>query len=202
MGSSVDAAGGFSKATDQDVLAFIGDSTFFHCGVHGLINAVYNKHRFVCTILDNRTTAMTGHQPNPGMGIDGMGDPTPEISIEKLVKACGVEFVRVIDPNDLAETVKAYEDALVHDGVAVIIAKRPCVLLEVREWKKDGVFRTYGIDKEKCTECRLCIDKFACPAMFVDTDGSVMIDKTVCNGCNVCVQVCPVDAIRPLEVSP
>ncbi|KYK31084.1 MAG: indolepyruvate ferredoxin oxidoreductase subunit alpha, partial [Candidatus Proteinoplasmatales archaeon SG8-5] len=115
MGSSVDAAGGFSQATDQTIMAFIGDSTFFHSGIHGLISAVYNGHRFVCTILDNRTTAMTGHQPNPGMGVDGMGNEAPEISIDKLVEACGVGHVRNVDPNDLSATIIAYNEALAHE---------------------------------------------------------------------------------------
>jgi indolepyruvate ferredoxin oxidoreductase alpha subunit len=195
MGSSVDAAGGFSKATDQYILAFIGDSTFFHCGIHGLINAVYNKHRFVCTILDNRTTAMTGHQPNPGMGVDGEGNPSPEISIEELVKACGVDFIRIVDPNDLSETVKAYEEALAHESVAVIIAERPCALMDV---KAKGTFR---IDQEDCTKCRKCIDDLGCPAILSDSDENVIINEDHCLGCGFCVLVCPFDSIKPSEGS-
>jgi indolepyruvate ferredoxin oxidoreductase alpha subunit len=199
MGSSVDASSGFSQATDQTIMAFIGDSTFFHCGIHGIINAVYNGHRFVCTIMDNRTTAMTGHQPNPGMGMDGMGNPSPEVSIEKLVKACGVEFVRKVDPNVLPTTTQAYEEALAHKGVAVIIAVRPCALLEVRERKRQGSFRTYWIDQEKCKKCSKCMTDLGCPAIFKDDEGNVTINKDHCLGCGYCVQVCPFDAIS--EVS-
>jgi indolepyruvate ferredoxin oxidoreductase alpha subunit len=197
MGSSVDAAGGFSKATDQDILAFIGDSTFFHCGIHGLINAVYNGHRFVCTVLDNRTTAMTGHQPNPGMGVAAAGNPSPDISIKELVKACGVGFILIVDPNHLPATVKAYEEALAHEGVAVIIAERPCALIEVRQWKAEGTFRTYAIDPEKCQKCRICNDKLGCPAIFTDDEDNVIIREGQCLGCGYCVQVCAFDAIGP-----
>jgi len=200
MGSSVDAAGGFSKATDQPVLAFLGDSTFFHSGIHGLVNAVYNRHKFVYTILDNRTTAMTGHQPNPGMGVDGRGNPSPDISIEEIVKGCGVDFVRTVDPSHLKATQKAYEDALEHDGVSVIITKRECVLLEVRRNKKAGTYVPNHIDQEICNQCKVCIKTFGCPAIYLADDGTVHINEGLCNGCHVCSSVCPQKAIRPKGV--
>ena len=201
MGSSVGSAAGFSKATDQPVLAFLGDSTFFHSGIHGLINAVYNKHRFVYTILDNRTTAMTGFQPNPGMGRTALGDPTNEVSIEDIVSGCGVEFIRVVDPNDLESTTKAYEEALEYEGVSVIITKRPCALLEIRERKREGQLQTYRIDKETCTNCKTCINTLGCPAIFIDMNGEIAINEAVCTGCGFCTQVCPFDAIMPSEDS-
>jgi indolepyruvate ferredoxin oxidoreductase alpha subunit len=196
MGSSVDAAGGFSKATDQPVLAFLGDSTFFHSGVHGLINAVYNRHKFVYTILDNRTTAMTGHQPNPGMGVDGRGQPAPEISIEEVVRGCGVEFVKTVDPSDIETMTKAYKDALEFDGVTVIVAKRPCVLLEARDRKRKGEFNTWQVNQGECKKCLTCIKTFGCPAIYIAEDGSVHINEGICNGCGVCAFVCPFDAIH------
>ncbi len=201
MGSSVGAAGGFSKATDQPVLAFLGDSTFFHSGIHGLVNAVYNKHKFVYTILDNRTTAMTGHQPNPGTGRSGSGEPTIEVSIEDIVFGCGPDFVRIVDPNDLAVTTKAYEDALAHDGIAVIIARRPCILLEVREKRRTGTLTQYKVNRETCKECRICIDTLGCPAIFENKDGKIDIHEAICLGCGYCVQVCPFNAIEPVEES-
>jgi indolepyruvate ferredoxin oxidoreductase alpha subunit len=196
MGSSVDAAGGFSKATDQPVLAFLGDSTFFHSGIHGIVNAVYNRHKFVYTILDNRTTAMTGHQPNPGMGTDGRGDPSPMVSIEAIVKGCGVDFVRTVDTSDIKEMQKAYEDALAHDKLAVIIAKRECVLLEVRARKKAKEFRPWQINQEECKKCQVCIKTWGCPAIYLATDGTVHINEGICNGCGICAKVCPFKAIH------
>ncbi len=199
MGSSVDAAGGFSKATDQPALAFLGDSTFFHSGIHGLINAVWNEHKFVYTILDNRTTAMTGHQPNPGMGRRGGGAPSKGSDIESIVRGCGVEFVRVVDPNDIKATTQVYKEALAYDGLAVVITKRACALLEVREWKKEGSFTPYQVDQEKCKKCKVCINTFACPAIELDNEGVVSINEEYCNGCSVCVQVCPFGAIGPVN---
>ncbi|MFP4197926.1 MAG: indolepyruvate ferredoxin oxidoreductase subunit alpha, partial [Methanomassiliicoccales archaeon] len=128
MGSSIGAAGGFSKATDQRVVAFIGDSTFFHAGIPGLINAVFNDHRFVLVIMDNRTTAMTGHQPHPGTGRE-YGDSRSEgIAIEPLVRGLGVDFVERVDPYDLKGTQETIREALEHPGVAVLVAERPCPL--------------------------------------------------------------------------
>ena len=196
MGSSVDAAGGFSKATDQPVLAYLGDSTFFHSGVHGLIHAGYNRHTFVYTILDNRTTAMTGHQPNPGMGIDGRGNPSPHIAVEDIVRGCGVDFVRVVDTSEMKEMQKAYEDALAHDGVSVIVAKRECVLLEARARKKANDFKTWQINQEECKKCQVCLKTWGCPAIYLSEDGSVHINEGMCNGCGMCAVVCPFDAIH------
>ena len=196
MGSSVDAAGGFSKATDQPVLAYLGDSTFFHSGIHGVVNAVYNKHKFVYTILDNRTTAMTGHQPNPGMGTDGRGNPAPMVSIEDIIKGCGVDFIRTVDTSDIKEMQKAYEDALAHDKLAVIIAKRECVLLEVRARKKAKDFKTWQINQEECKKCQVCIKTWGCPAIYLAEDGSVHINEGICNGCGICAKVCPFKAIH------
>ena len=112
MGSSVGDGCGFSIATNQHVMSFIGDSTFFHSGIAPLINAIHNKNRFVLTILDNRITAMTGGQPNPGIPVDGMGDEAPAMNIEKIVEAVGVEFLKVVNPHQIGKTVKAYKEAI------------------------------------------------------------------------------------------
>ena len=126
MGSSVGDGCGFSVSTDQKVASFIGDSTFFHSGISPLINAVHNKHNFVLTVLDNRITAMTGGQPNPGIPVDGMGDEAPEISIRKLALACGCDYVRVINPFNLEQVVKTYKEAFERNDAAVIVSKAPC----------------------------------------------------------------------------
>lgn len=192
MGSSIGLASGLAAATDQRIIGFIGDSTFFHSGMPPLVNAVHAARRLVIVILDNRITAMTGGQPNPGMPLNGMGETAPEVSIEAIVQAIGVGFVRTVDPANLAAAQKAVEEALQHDGVAVVIAKHPCVMI------RGGARRprvTFAVDSAKCTKCKICVTTFACPAMYVATDGTVAIDESLCSGCAVCVQVCPEKAI-------
>jgi len=130
MGSSIGTSCGFSKATDQTVVSFIGDSTFFHAGIPPLLNAVHNKANFVLVILDNRTTAMTGGQPHPGLPIDGMGMEAPEISIPAMVKACGVEMVETINPLNVRNSRESFKKALQYEGVAVVISQYPCMLIK------------------------------------------------------------------------
>ena len=189
MGSSVGDGCGFSIATNQHVVSFIGDSTFFHSGVSPLINAVHNKQKFVLTVLDNRITAMTGGQPNPGMPVDGMGDEAPEISIRKIANAVGVKFVRVVNPLNLEQVIKTYKEALEFDGVAVIIAKSPCTLIKGLP-KKPPV----NFDESKCQKCKKCSNDLACSAISFK-DNKIVVDKSMCNGCNICVQVCKYGAL-------
>jgi indolepyruvate ferredoxin oxidoreductase alpha subunit len=201
MGSSIGSASGFSQATDQPVISFIGDSTFFHAGIPGLINAVHNNHRVVLIILDNRTTAMTGHQPNPGLPFNAYREPAKEISIEEIVKGIGVKYVRTVDPYDLKETMVAIREAANSDGVSVIIAKRECALLRDERMRKEGKWIRYQINQEKCTKCMNCVKNFTCPAIYVDSDGSVKIDPLLCDGCGVCSTslVCGFHAIERVE---
>lgn len=196
MGASAGAAGGFAQVTGQKVVAFIGDSTFFHSGIAPLINAVYNRHRFVLVILDNRTTAMTGHQPNPGIGREHGGIETPAIPLEPLVRACGVEQVRTVDPYDLGATTAAMKEALAHDGLAVVIAEHPCPLAKRKEGKL--VRAQYRIDQGKCVRCYTCVSKFSCPALS-KAGKEVVIDEGMCIGCGGCAQVCPKDAIGVVQ---
>jgi indolepyruvate ferredoxin oxidoreductase alpha subunit len=196
MGSSIGAAGGFSKATDQKVMAFIGDSTFFHAGVPGLINAVFNDYRFVLVIMDNRTTAMTGHQPHPGTG-RGYGEWSSQgMSIEPLVKGLGVGYVRTVDPYDVKDTMKAMREALDHEGVAVIIAERGCPLALRKERKLERGL--YKVDQEECNRCYTCVEKLSCPALFKMGE-DVVIEESMCIGCGVCAQICPRNAIKEVE---
>ena len=194
MGSSVGTAGGFDVATDQKVFSFIGDSTFFHAGLSALASAIHNKHRFVLTVLDNRTTAMTGHQPNPSMLTDAVGDPAPAISIEAVAKAMGVPFVKVINPYRVAEATEAYKEAAQVDGVAVIVSKQVCSLLLDRAKRAKGIWQTFQVDRSVCTGCLACVREVACPAIFV-SEGKAEINQELCDGCGVCSQVCPVHAI-------
>jgi indolepyruvate ferredoxin oxidoreductase alpha subunit len=194
MGSSVGTAGGFDAATDQKVFAFIGDSTFFHAGLSALASAVHNKHNFVLTVLDNRTTAMTGHQPNPSMLIDAVGDPAPAISIESVVRAMGVSFVKVINPYRVEEATNAYKEAAQVDGLAVIVSKQVCSLLLDRAKRAKGVWQSFQVDPEVCTGCLTCVREAACPAIFV-SGGKAVIDQELCDGCGVWSQICPERAI-------
>ena len=191
MGSSIGTSCGFSKATDQNVVSFIGDSTFFHAGIPPLINAVHNKNRFVLVILDNRTTAMTGGQPHPGLPVDGMGWEAPEISIEEIVKATGVKFLRLINPLNIKKSQETFKEALEFNGVAVVISRYPCMLIK-RERKGD---LSLEVKQNKCDSCAKCVTEFACTAIYTDEDGSIHIDPQICNKCNVCVQICPEKAI-------
>ncbi len=193
MGSSIGTSCGFSKATQQSIVSFIGDSTFFHAGIPPLINAVHNKNRFVLVILDNRTTAMTGGQPHPGLPIDGMGEEAPEISIEKIVEATGVKFIETINPLNVKKTQSILTDAILYPGVAVVISKYPCMLLKSRESAK----KNFTVEvNEDCVGCFTCLEDFSCPAIYKVKDNSVRIDPQLCRGCSVCIQLCPEKAIK------
>ena len=187
------AAGGFAAATDQTPIAFIGDSTFFHAGVPALVNALFNDHKIIMVILDNRTTAMTGHQPNPGTGREFGGIQTEPIDIEKLVRGIGVKYVEEVDPYDVKAATKAMKGALEHDGVAVIISKCPCPL-ELKKRKMLEVKRC-EVDQSKCIRCYTCLKMIACPSLIKRGD-AVEVDPTQCIGCGMCANVCPKNAIE------
>ena len=201
MGASVGVATGLAKATDQRIISFIGDSTFFHSGIPAIIDAVRNKSVMTLIVLDNRTTAMTGQQPNPGVPINGMGDSSYEESIENIVRALGVVNVVTVDPYDLKSTLLAVSSALRYEGISVVIAKRECAILRDNRMRKERTWKTFEIDQDKCTKCMRCVTTFSCPAIYVDK-GSVKINPTLCDGCGVCAEayVCPYRAIK--EVVP
>jgi len=202
MGSSVSSAAGISRVTGQKVIAFIGDSTFFHSGITGLVNAVHNQHRFILVILDNGTTAMTGHQPHPGVQIAPPDWKKPSVSIEAMVRACGVEDVAVVNPINLTKTKAAIAQALAADRLSVIIAKAPCPLYErkVLGTKKK---RSFVVGPECNTDCTACVDTLGCPALFrnpaPDAETTMIIDENLCIGCGVCVQICK--HIRPKKAA-
>jgi len=201
MGAVQGLTHGIKKVSKQKVISFIGDSTFFHAGIPGLINMVFNKSNPLVIILDNRITAMTGQQPNPGSGITGMNEQAKEIKIEDIVKACGVENVKVVDPYNVKETADAIKEFLDKDKVSVIIAKRECRLLATRKMKREGIkIPKFEIDQNECIKCGKCLIKFGCPAIVKRNDGSYFIDKDSCTGCAVCVQICPVKAIKAAKL--
>ena len=192
MGGGAGAAGGFSESTDQKAIAFLGDSTFFHSGIPSLISAKFNNHKYTMVILDNRTTAMTGHQPNPGTGRHFGGVDTEQVDVEKIVKAVGVEFVETVNPYDVTKTADVMKKAIEYDGVSVVISKCPCPL-ELKKEKK-LVPKLCEVDQSKCIQCGTCLRMIGCPAL-IKKDDKVMIDEQQCIGCGMCANVCPKDAI-------
>ena len=202
MGASISAGAGFSKAQKiagraKKVFAVIGDSTFFHSGITGLIDVVVNKAPIVVTILDNRITAMTGHQENPGTGRTLMGEATYQVDLKAMCMACGVkeENIRLIDPYKLDETSVAIKDGHAATEPFVIITTQPCAL--IKEVVKARANMKCRVDESKCIKCKLCM-KAGCPAVNF-RDGRVFIDRTSCNGCMVCAQICPKQAISREE---
>jgi len=196
MGSSVGTGCGFSKATDKKVISFIGDSTFFHSGIPGLVNAVFNNHNFTLVILDNSITAMTGHQPHPGVdmanfNLEGYG----RVSIEEVVRAIGVSHVTVVRPYRVEKSIAAIKEALDYKGVSVIISREMCTLYAKSLKKLHGRPFTIG---DKCKNHRVCVNELACPAFYIQ-DERVHIDPDLCVGCAVCAQICPEKAIVPLK---
>lgn len=191
MGASIGAALGMEKANPEMVrrtVAVIGDSTFLHSGVTGLMDVVYNGGTSTVLILDNRTTAMTGHQENPGTGSTLMGKPAPEVDFEALVRAIGVKRVRTVDPINLKELDRAVKEETAAEEPSVIIVKRPCALL-----KKAGTAPPAEVNKEVCINCGLCLN-LGCPAISRQGD-KAHVTAIQCNGCGLCLQVCAKGAL-------
>ena len=188
MGSSVSAGSGFARYSDKPVLAFIGDSTFFHSGITGLVNAVFNRHNLILVILDNGTTAMTGHQPNPGVIQEVLGATSVHMDIEAIVRGCGVENVVKIRPYNIKASLAALEGMKNGSGVRVIIAEEPCVLFARRTLKKKRSQVAYVANQS--ADVRTTAETLACPAFFRKGD-EVAVDAALCSGCMVCMQISP-----------
>ena len=187
MGAGVTMAQGFSHIDgDGKAFAFIGDSTFFASGITGVVNAVFNEADITICILDNSTTAMTGHQPHPGTGINLMGHDAGKISITKILEGIGLQKVVTVDPLDLDKAIATVKECAAIKGVKAIIFKSPCIAIE-KSKKKCTV-------TESCINCKKCIRETGCPALTL-ADGKVVIDALLCTGCGLCRQVCPVNAI-------
>ncbi|RXE55972.1 indolepyruvate ferredoxin oxidoreductase [Methanoculleus taiwanensis] len=191
MGASITVGSGMKQSGEErDVVCTIGDSTFLHTGIPGLLNAVYNGADMTVVILDNRITAMTGHQPNPNTGVTAMGEESTPISLDAICRACGVAFVETVDPYDLPMLLSTFRQAKEKSGVKVIIAKQPCVISARRAGMKR---KPYAVDTDRCTGCGVC-RSFGCPAIaFVDEKAFV---TELCAGCGVCADICPAGAIR------
>jgi indolepyruvate ferredoxin oxidoreductase alpha subunit len=202
MDSVVCMGGGFSVGmglakvfeitgqTEKKVFGVVGDSTFFHSGMTGAAEIIYNRGKMIPCILDNSITGMTGHQDNPGSGASLLGEPAPLIRIEKVLEAYGYEKIIIVDPQDLAAMEKAVQDALASPAPAAIIVRRPCLL--IKKIKHD--IGKCVVKHDQCRGCKKCL-KVGCPAMCIK-DGKAAIDQTLCVGCKVCAQVCPFGAIE------
>ena len=193
MGASVSGLHGFNKAsggaTEGKSVAVIGDSTFMHSGVTGLINIAYNESNSTVIILDNSITGMTGHQQNPTTGFNLKGDPAGKIDLESLCRAMGINRVRVVDPYDLKECDQAVKEELAANEPSVIISRRPCALLKYVKHKAPLI-----ANSDKCVGCKSCM-RIGCPAISI-VDGKAKIDNTLCVGCGVCQQLCKFDALE------
>ncbi|MDR0852978.1 MAG: indolepyruvate ferredoxin oxidoreductase subunit alpha [Clostridiales Family XIII bacterium] len=202
MGASISMGHGAAKISKTHrVVSVIGDSTFLHTGVNSLMNAVYNSSNLITIILDNRITAMTGQQQNPGTGFTLQGEVAPEVDIPLLCKSFGFGegAIHVVNPLDLGQTEAALEKALETDGPSVIITKWPCVLKKMNEEDRkafDLAKRTCRVDQEKCKKCKLCL-ACGCPAIY--NGDEITIEQESCTGCKVCQQICPFDAIEVIE---
>ncbi len=193
MGAGIGMAHGMEKARGKEftngVVAVIGDSTFIHSGITGLIDVVYNKGVSTVIILDNSITGMTGHQQNPTTGYTIKGEPTKNVDLVKLANAVGIERVVVADPFDLDNFEKVVKNEIATDEPSVIISQRPCALLKTVNYGEPCY-----IDSEKCKNCKMCM-KLGCPAISVK-DNKISIDASQCNGCMLCTNVCKFGAIK------
>ena len=188
MGAGINIAQGvFRTEPDTSAFAFVGDSTFFASAITGIVNAVYNQAEMTVIILDNSTTAMTGHQPHPGTGQTMMGEVVSKVSIEAILKGIGLEFVETVNPLELDKAVDAVKRASEQKGVKAVIFKSPCIAIV----KPD---KALTIDQDKCIGCKRCIKEIGCPGIVIN-DGKVCIDPGLCTGCGLCAQLCPVKAI-------
>jgi indolepyruvate ferredoxin oxidoreductase alpha subunit len=201
MGAGVSSGIGLAKAFAKQpkdgakvkkIFGVIGDSTFFHSGITGLIDAVVNKSDMALCILDNRVTAMTGHQQNPGVGLTLKGEKTVAVDLRELCVACGVrpENVRTADSYDMKDLEAALRDAYSAKEIFVIIATQPCALIKDVMRSRSGMY--CEVDENRCVKCKICM-KVGCPA--ISFSGSIEIERPMCNGCAICAQVCPKDAI-------
>lgn len=192
MGASISGLHGFNKArgaeSEKKSVAVIGDSTFMHSGMTGLVNIAYNDSNSTVIILDNSITGMTGHQQNPTTGKNLKGDPAAAVNLEELCKAIGIKRVRVVDPYSLAETEAVIKEELAADEASVIISRRPCALLKYVKHKP-----ALKVDSDKCIGCKMCM-KLGCPAISM-VNGKATIDHTQCVGCGICREMCKKGAI-------
>ena len=193
MGAGITIAQGLYRIDPKrPVIAFIGDSTFFHTGIPGIINAVYNQHPVKIILLDNSTTAMTGHQPHPGTGKQAIGSVSEVIDPVNIIKACGVKFIEVVNPLEMKTAEAAVRRALEFSGVAVVVMRAPCANIF-------KAIRRFQIDQERCSKCNRCLNELGCPAFYRENNASAALQiGPACHGCGLCSQLCPKQAIKEI----
>jgi len=195
MGASVSMAHGIDKASDGELskksVAVIGDSTFLHTGINGLLNAFYNNGKSTIIILDNTITGMTGHQPNPATGFNIRLEPAPKVDIVELCKGIGIKRVRRIDPFDVEECLKVIKEEVETEELSVLVTNRPCIFAD-----RTVIDSPYYIDPDKCTGCKACT-RIGCPAIsWLKNEKRAFIDESICTGCGLCIKVCRFNAIN------
>jgi indolepyruvate ferredoxin oxidoreductase alpha subunit len=195
MGASIGVSQGMQQM-GVDSIAWIGDGTFFHAGIPALQNAVHNHANIKIVVADNQAVAMTGFQTNPQLGKTATGVPSDPIMIEDIARASGVKHVEVVDPYDLEATEEAFKRMLEAEGVAMVIARRVCAMVAIRNMRPNRP-QAYYVDHNSCVGCKLCLNTFGCPSlMWNEDERRTSIDTTLCMGCDSCAQVCPVSAIQ------
>jgi indolepyruvate ferredoxin oxidoreductase alpha subunit len=198
MGHSVGTASGLSLFNEErKVVAFLGDSTLFHAGLPGIVNALFNNHNVTLVIMENGTTAMTGHQNHPGSG-HNFNEVTDKIPIKKMLEGFGVENVREVDAYSQAKLYQMVKESTKEKGFSVIIAKHPCMLKLTREQRRKGTYRDHKvyIDQKVCDHSYVCVEDFACPSFQKDENGDIHVHPDLCIGDGSCIQTCPVTAIK------
>jgi len=199
MGASVGSALGFAKGNEghgsAKAVGVIGDGTFLHGGIPGLIDMVYKRSNATLVICDNSTTAMTGQQENPASGKTIGGSSAPRVDLLKLVESTGVEFVRTVDPYDLKKLRKTLMEAIKHDGPSVVVARHACLMIREERAK---AHQPIQFEAESCDRCKLCLD-FGCPAIEWSDETGPVIDELQCVGCEMCAELCHSDALHATE---
>ncbi|MFW9964427.1 MAG: thiamine pyrophosphate-dependent enzyme [Candidatus Sifarchaeia archaeon] len=202
MGASLGLSAGMDMALEDKVIAMVGDSTLYHAALPGIVNLIHHNSNVTLFVLDNSVTAMTGQQFNPNSAFNAGGMPARKINMEKMFEALGADKIVIIDPYETRDCINTIKEAIESDGFSVIISRRECALYGDREKKKRGekIIPSENV-KETCRSIYACVKEFYCPAITIDaTDGKMIIQQDLCDGCLECRQVCPVDAPRHMEV--
>ena len=198
MGASTGIASGLALFNNsRKVICFLGDSTFFHAGTAGIVNAIFNRHDITLILMENGTTAMTGHQEHPATG-HNFDEITDRIPVKQMLEGMGVKKILEVDTYNQKKLTEAVTEAVAYEGLSVVIAKHPCMLkfTKAQKRKSDAPVKQVSIDPVSCDRSYECISRFACPTFYRNPDGTVTINKDLCIGDGSCIQTCPVNAVK------